>query len=321
MARPATSADRIRDLVTYFTGSTATGVGSLLNHPVGNDITALIRDAGKTYDLTGAIYASMCLTLKTVPGNQLQGQSNALTTPTVSVTIRNADGTTSTRSYDAGDYETMPEGELKAFTTMFFTALTSARQWLLDLTACYQVRALTATNIQGYFASMNGTAVRGADIIPLLEVSKNQMAKITASDDLRNLLTQNKFMRYHTSASSTAGLVKRAVADCREIITIETKTADLVDEAERYYWDLDKTDQIPTALVAFTHAYLSATGALPGNWYQGERAASSVGLVVYRRWINVIRKWIDLVKAAEGIDATTSIDELSRLTLRIGIHF
>lgn len=298
------------DTITFFSNSRRGGVGSIIPFNVGYNINRLVEEHGQQYDITGAVYSSMVLSLSEMPGSMLLRQSNNFSEPTFPLTTRNEDGSNDTRNYNMETVKDMPEGPQKAFAMMFVQAIPAARSWLLDLTACHQVRSLTAQNIQGYFQSMNGTNVRGAAIIPILETSKNQIENILGNDSLRSLLGKNKFMEYHTTYSSTPGLVVRAVDDLRELINITDETQDKLDAALSNFWEQSYNDRIPSILVAITHCYLSVMGVLPNNWWQGEKAKNNVGVIIYRRWTAIIKRWADLTKNTDELDNAHDLAEL-----------
>lgn len=297
----------------YFTGSTGGGVSSILSAPVGFDILRMVEDHALQPDVTGAVSCALMLALMAAPRSVLIKQENAYEEPT----FTGADN----RVFTVSNFGEMPESQEKAFAIMFFQALPSAKQWLLDLTACYQVRALTAQNVQGYFMSMNGTYVRGASVIPILETSKNQIMNIVGDDVLRAQLTRNKFMEYHTAFSSTPGLVTRAAEDLKEVIVVSDETQDKVEFALNHYWDSTAVDNIPQSLVAVTHAYLSVMRSLPEGWVQGEKAKTNTGILVYRRWLSLITRWAEIVRNTEGIDRAANMDELVASVPRDSILF
>jgi hypothetical protein len=297
----------------FFTGATAGGVSSILANPIGNDILQMIEDHALQADVTGAVACSLMLALAAAPRSMVIKQANDLREPTFLLRENQA--------FNASNFATMPEGQEKAFAIMFFQAYPSARQWLLDLTACHQVRALNGQNIQGYFMSMNGTYVRGAAMVQILETAKNKIMNIVGDEYLRNQLTKNKFMEYHTAFSSTPGLVVRATEDLKEVIAVSDETQDKLEMALSNYWDSTVIDQIPQSLVAVTHAYLSVMRALPEGWIQGEKAKTNTGILVYRRWLVLITRWSELVKNTDGIERASSIAELVASVPRDSILF
>lgn len=311
---PAPTSD---PFLKFFQGSIAAGVGSMLPGAIGPDIMKMVTDHNKQLDTTGAVYIALCMTYMIMPGAIFMKQSDFTKDPFISITARTraTDGTVTavTTPYAITSIETIPESEEKVFGILLTQALVGARRWLLDLTACWQVRPLKAANVQGYFQSMNGTTVRGAEIVPFFNAVKNSMDTIMENDQYRALLSKNKFMKYHTSSSSTAGLVKRAVQACRSFIAISPVTAASVNSALSRYWDLNEADKIPRNLVAFAHAYLSAAKSLPENWYQGNAARDEIGDGLYLKWRETAKRWIELTQNLDAIREAKDLDSLWRV--------
>jgi hypothetical protein len=297
----------------FFAGSTAGGVSSIIANPIGNDILKMVEDHALQMDVTGAVACSLMLALAAAPRSMVIKQERSPDVPTF--LIRDM------QPFTADNFDAMPESQEKAFAIMFYQAYPSARQWLLDLTACHQVRALTGQNIQGYFMSMNGTYVRGAAITMILETAKNQIMNIVGDEILRLQLTRNKFMEYHTAFSSTPGLVQRATEDLKEVIAVTDDTQDKLDAALANFWDSTAVDQIPQSLVAVTHAYLSVMRSLPEGWIQGEKAKNSTGILVYRRWLVLITRWSELIKNTDAIERAANMAELLASVPRDSILF
>lgn len=271
-------------------------------------------------DVTGAVLTALCTAYMAMPGAIFMRQDNDYTRPTFKITkrVKQEDGTVvaETDEYTDADIEDMPESEEKAFAIMYRQAAQGSRQWLLDLSACWQVRPLNGGNVTGYFASQGGTIVKGASLVHFFEAVKNSLRRVMADERYRSLLTKNKFMRYHTSAASTAGLVKRAVSECKGMIRLSPASAAAINDAVAAYWDLDMTDRIPKHLVAFTHAYLSSANQLPDNWYQGKAAVAEVSTKLYRKW----RAFLD--KASElslNIDAMRDAKTLAELATYVSV--
>lgn len=300
----------------FFRDAPSGGVGSIITQPIGYDLGQLIRDHGKQMDVTGAVYAAMLVVFSEVPNTSFVRQANLFTEATLTAMVTPplaADGTQPPdveEPFVVADFGAIPDGPVKAWGFMMIQALNGAKRWLFELTAAQQVRRLNASNISNYFMGYNGTVVKGADIIPILDMAKNQFERIMADPFYRGIISDNNWMRYHTAASSTPALIRRAIADTSGLVEWDPVLIARVDDAFDRFWDKTVVDGLPRSLLAFTHAYLKAMKQLPDDWKQGEAAVVTGGAINYALWVKLIKKFAEIKKDSAAISEAEDLPAL-----------
>lgn len=290
--------------INFFTGHAARGVGDILQYPIGNDLSSMVRQYELEYDTTGAIVCALLNAYAEADGAQFTPQAPAEAQPCVSST---PDGGAAANQADP---DAVREPDRKAFLRQYLSIGDAARGWMLDLVACHQVSALNADNIGNYFLSLQDTRVRGAPILRVINVAKNAFPKIVEIDELRAILTNVAFIQYHCTYSSSPGLVQRFLEDTAGFVIISDATRDAVAAAMANYWDRDASDAIPNKTKAMARAYLEVVDALPSNWYQGTKARATVAPFLYAKWINAFRRFVAVQSNVETLAATATVDEI-----------
>lgn len=177
--------------------------------------------------------------------------------------------------------------------------------WLLDLTACHQVKPIKAANVSSFFKMTSRVTINGREIMKVLDFAAVAIPKILDDAALRPHLGDNTFMDYHTSYSSTAGLVASMLSSAPTVthVMFSDATWDAVNASVDDPSDRELNAAIPQSAVVATHAYLVVNGRLPDNWYQGEKAVSSAPASRYNYYRMIFKKIKDISADAEAIDA------------------
>jgi len=290
--------------VNHFAGQVAHGVGDVLPRPVGNNLTQLTTDYELEMDTNGAICCAMLNSLEGI-GNVTVQAANPVN-PSIALPAPAA-GAAPVLQHDVA---LIPNPDQRAFLEQYNSAITAARAWVRDLTACHQVAALTADNIENYFRALNGTRVRGAAVLRILNVTKNLFPKLVDIDVVRAAFTNIEFIRYHVAYASTPGLVRRFIEDTVGFTHIDPATIAAVDNAILNYWDRAASDAIPKRVVAMTRAYLEAVGALPANWYQGRKARDATSPTLYNKWVVAFTRWQAIETGVTDVMAATDVATL-----------
>jgi hypothetical protein len=298
--------------VEFMSSAKSGGIGAMLDNPIGRNVSTLVKDWDIELNQEGAVLASLLITLSGLPSNNQVLQID--NTDSVKMKLRpdseNEEAVTLTE-------ENPSDGDFPVESSWFgllLTALPKARTWIYELAACHQVSRLSQGNIKNYFASQNGIQVQGKSILPVVNVAASTFPMITENEGLRVLLSDASFLRYHTTATSTPGLLSRVFENLGEMSSsvFPEGTKEAVDEALKMYWDSSATAKISTRAIGIGHAFLSATGALPENWYQGAKAKDTIMPTLYSGWVAFFKKFAMIsvdMKSIEGSEELSSLME------------
>lgn len=180
-----------------------------------------------------------------------------------------------------------------------------ALYWLLDLTACHQVKPLNARNIANYFRANSRVNISGREILKVVDFAAITIERIMGNEQYVALLEDSKFMTYHTSYSSSAKLAVEMIDSAPGVTHVffsaATRAAIAASAADPSNRALNEA--IPEQVILATHAYLSAFGKLPENWFQGDRAKTSLPASKYNVYLAVFRRLRTLSANTEAIEA------------------
>jgi len=187
-----------------------------------------------------------------------------------------------------------------------------ARVWLVELVGSRQVGALKEKNFTSYFASKESEVLpwKVEDIIGYLSVKLPNLLKEVGYSEL---IESSTWLKYHTTAASTSGLVLRA-KDAISLTGVFTAAElALVASAHSDLTDLSKQQKITVRTMVMTSAILEACGSLPENWYMGKRAVQEYNPAKYSALVKVFKKAQAIANLTEGVDSMTSMAELQGL--------
>merc|ERR1719223_322068 len=125
------------------------------------------------------------------------------------------------------------------------------------------------------------------------------------------------WIRYHSSMSSSAQLVKRMMGEFPERTKIGKALRNQINADDKAWYEEalkpeNSNDRAihsnpPSALLAITHAYLKAMGTLPDQtWWQGDRAVAEMSPMAYLNYFGIftiIRKKMSI--SGDSIDVKT----------------
>lgn len=183
----------------------------------------------------------------------------------------------------------------------------SAKKWVFDLTACYQVKELNAGNVSNYFSGVPNIKISGRMIVPLLRYTASKYPNLLSDATARGHLSDNVFIKYHTAYASTPRLCKEMMGAATAITNLLFSDADraLVDTADTNYYSSVDADRIPLKVKACCHAYLSAFNRLPDNWYQGDKAKNDYPATLYSQMHSIWKKYKELSTGSEAMAGAT----------------
>jgi len=192
---------------------------------------------------------------------------------------------------------------------------TKAIFWLLDLTACHQIKPLRAQNISNYFRMNSRVTLNGREIMKVLDYAAISLPNIKDDNTLNVHVATNQFMTYHTAYSSSAGLASEmldaAPAITHIMFTEATRTA--VRNSAAAPHDRNMNLAIPQQVLLATYAYLEAFGKLPDNWFQGMKAFNSLPASKYNQYYAIFRRLKDLSTNTEAIREANTVATLVTL--------
>lgn len=187
-----------------------------------------------------------------------------------------------------------------------------ALHWLLDLAACVQVKPLQARNMANYFQMNSRAMISGRLVVRIINFAAIAIERISENNDLKALLTNGKFMEYHTAFSSSANLAAEMLEVCppvtNHIFSAGSRAAVANSKADATSSTLNAL--ISQQILLATHAYLTVFQKLPEAWYQGEKAVASLPANRYAMYKAVFKSIKRITVDSEAIDSAASIDAL-----------
>lgn len=184
--------------------------------------------------------------------------------------------------------------------------------WLLNLTACHQVKPMRAQNISNWFRMTARATLSGRTVLKVIDFSAVTVPNILADDALRDLLDQNQFMTYHTSYSSTGQLVHEMLevspTVTNHMFSPATRAAIVASQANPTSRLLNSAISQQAILAAY--AYLSSFRKLPDGWFQGEKAKATLPANRYLAYKAIFDKIRDLSTNTQDIADSVDINAL-----------
>jgi hypothetical protein len=164
-------------------------------------------------------------------------------------------------------------------------AAENAKTRLHDLTFCYMIKGFKDSNLKNYYTAAK-MKVQAQPLMEYVHYNSSTPFKILENADIQTRVASIEWTRYHSSLSSTVGLIEKVMHDFKgqhaaalwDALDTKSKTwyEEARDPANRF--TPTKFSDPPTDLVAFCAIYLTKTGGYPPNkWWQADAAMSKVG--------------------------------------------
>ena len=170
---------------------------------------------------------------------------------------------------------------------------------MVDLTYCNHVSPLGDENYHGYFSSMR------SDTIPwkvneLMDYLSRKLPGIQACADAEQLIERSTFVQYHTAASSTPGLIERAL-DSSPFgnVMFEGEIA-AYTRARRDLTNLSLERDIPPRVLVITSVILESCNQLPSNWYMGKKAVDAFSAAKNSALRKIVARGLTIANDAQG---------------------
>jgi len=176
------------------------------------------------------------------------------------------------------DFDPKDKEEFKIYQSVIGLKDVAFNQFLIDLAACHQVRELSKDNYKNYFKGKGIVINNVTGINIVVSIFAGSSAGICGDDELREYLSKDDFIRYHTTYSSSAVLCLKMIDSLGDNIykIVSKEEVKAVQESHENYWSREHNAKISTKMLALTCVFLKVNGILPENWYQGFRALSAV---------------------------------------------
>jgi len=188
--------------------------------------------------------------------------------------------------------------------------LASGRAWLLDLVTCSKVRGLKKKNIRNYFLSAGLKGVGGSWVLKLIESYASFIPVLTDNAEFLTRIRGNKFLSYHTSYSSSAGLMEQFLLPVGSpIVTDATRNA--IMASKEAPWDIDLNTALPTAAIQLTFILMAESGSEIDSWYQGRSARDEMPVSVATRMTAFAKKFYQLQSDVTPIERAANMAELA----------
>lgn len=194
--------------------------------------------------------------------------------------------------------------------------------WFLLLVACTQVRKLDTGNLT-QFCNMCDARQMPAKVLSLLRYFAANMPRLVESDQLRTAFSGYPYFEYHTSASSTPGLVDKALGEVRGLGLFSAEEERVVDQALVHVHDLELTREIDPNTLVKARAILEANGTLPEIWYMGQRAVGNFSGKKYTAMVKLFKELFNRQSRTDDLDELDEpalVERLSALIMTIDIN-
>jgi hypothetical protein len=186
------------------------------------------------------------------------------------------------------------EASLEQIVTRADKQRSSATQWIVDLVTASQKKPLRAENVEGYYANLGRSDVRGQSIADLMNNACCFLEDKIKESPFRENLTKNEFMSYHTSRVSTGKLLYEIKEVFEDLKICSDNDIRIIQSSADAPYDVSLSKKIPVKLVGYAMLYFEVTGKDVGKWYQGEKALSEVPTIRIRKIKEIFAEYIDL---------------------------
>jgi hypothetical protein len=244
------------------------GLDARVDRRAGFNLNELIDDWELQRNATGAIMAGILASMQAfdVPGRIPQANPvNRLTWRFVGAGVGGADLVVNSDNPD----DIIDDGE-RAWFNDIVTAYTHAVSWIFDLVGANQIKTLKEGNVANYFMGQGNTRVNARPILNIIKGLSGMLPSIATNVTLSNM----DWVRYHTTATSTPGLLRRCYNEWpREVQRmVRDATRNTLAAAEAAPWNKTLADAIPRNFLVWAAIYLKVTRRYPDDWYQGNKA-------------------------------------------------
>jgi hypothetical protein len=221
-------------------------------------------------------------------------------------------------------------GAVAAATTYFSTAVTdplteedhlralvaanmdSCAQWVCDLVNASKKKELTGENVEGYFATLGRSSVKGGPVAVVINRMADFLPDNIRETAFREGLTQSKWTEYHTSRVSTGKVISKFLhvfIDIGIVVDGGIIHAAILTCAENSH-NVALSAAIPDRIIGYASLYLEVCGTPITNWRQGKRCQEALPNAKVQSIKSIFKKYNELIYNVPGIESSTDIDSL-----------
>lgn len=269
-------------------------------------VNVLLESWDLQMDFTGACMVGIMAAMDAEAALRIPRAANHIAGNALQIAMAGAQGGNLTENALAA---AAPSDE-KTFLTLCASCRTKGLTWLLDLVIAEQHKRMKPDNVVSYYMMQTNKRVNGAKILKLIEPAASAIGNIRNTNAAA--IPNTVWMRYRTSATSTPGLILRALEIWGDVVpnlmTVETR--DRLTAAAAEPWNVALTHAIPDRLVVLTHATLKAFNMLPNGWYYGETVYSRCSGPMYSGYFETARKIKDVGGNVQAIREAENLIQL-----------
>jgi hypothetical protein len=197
--------------------------------------------------------------------------------------------------------------------TMAVGQMVNSVKWICDLVNASKKKELTGDNVEGYYASLARTDVKGAPIASLINQIANFLPDMVSDDIFRGNLTESVWNEYHISRVSTGKLlfgIRDAFLDLEIYASGDTTDQAIIASKDAPY-NIQLSYDIPNKIVGYASLFFQAAGKDVGKWWQGEKAEDEIPAAKLKSIKKVFKKYLEITGDAGQIDGAVTLEGLN----------
>jgi len=187
-----------------------------------------------------------------------------------------------------------------------------ANQIVIDLLVAAANKDLNPKRYQSYCLSKKGVHANFSDVQDLLKWASVKFVGAMGSVAIRESLTKNDWVTYHTSFASVGALCNRMFTivprKCVHIVSIEDRKAAKI--SMRSPWDRDLARVISDKGLAFTEIAVRVMGLEIGTFYAGKRALQNIDPMTHSRFEEIVKQIMKKDKTLKKVKKVKTVDEV-----------
>jgi len=147
----------------------------------------------------------------------------------------------------------------------------SADKFFLSLISCHQVKPLKSDNVTNFCNSI-GLTTPPSNILRSLDFWAAMTPIIVTQSTFTELINQDLFLKYHTSACTTGNLCYMALESSPFDGFFSSDEVNVIKEAYERPYDITVARKIPDIVIVKASIWLDITDRLPSTWYMAKKA-------------------------------------------------
>lgn len=183
---------------------------------------------------------------------------------------------------------------------------------LIIIACCHSVKPLKVKNVTNRLIQKSSSydSATVHSITTLL--STGTSTRVILEDVLMHRDT-DPWIKFHTTAVSTPGVVMKLAEDFRNLGIISDRIFMDIEGASRNSHDRSMSDKIPQGVIGITVAFLTSCNRLPDNWYQGIKARDEMSPATWKIAVALGKSYFRLTADTSDIDTAVDLAELKKI--------